>query len=535
MLWFVATLGASADPTLYSAGRVGDWVAELFMGVVVLAFPTGRLTAPIDRLLALLLVVNVCLLYIPSALLVDSFPVPNPATLCTSGCPANAFNVLGWEPAWVDGVLRPVRETMTVLLALAVIARLAWRAVTSSRLMRRALVPLLVAAIARMVLLALSLATRPGDPELAATFSEMLHLGVALIAGGFLLGLLNWRVYVAESLQTLAERVSGHLDATQLRAAIARALGDPSVEILRPGRAGWIDSDGRPATPPAPGSGRQLTEIGDGGRRVAAIVHDELPGEQAVFVAAVATIAMLSLDNDELDSRLRSSSYALAESRARLAVAADDQRRRIQRDLHDGAQQRLIALRIRLELARELAERDPAAAAAAIAGLGDQVDAALADLRDLAAGVYPPLLADRGLVRALEAAASGSPVPVSVIAEAGFGRFPRTVESAVYFCCLEAMQNVAKHAAAAGEVVVSLAEDDGIRFAVEDDGRGFDLDATVAGTGLVSMRDRLEAIGGSLLVESAPGSGTRVAGHVPVGRAGGGGCGPARCRADGDR
>jgi signal transduction histidine kinase len=205
----------------------------------------------------------------------------------------------------------------------------------------------------------------------------------------------------------------------------------------------------------------------------------------------------------------------LRASRQRLVAAQDEERRKLERNIHDGVQQQLVALAVRLKLADTLVDRDPAKAHDALAALQADAGTTLEDLRDLARGIYPPLLADKGLVSALEAQARKAAVPTSVEAER-IGRYPRDVESTVYFCTLEALNNVAKYAKAA-HVTVHLAQSDGqLTFGVADDGAGFDLAATSYGTGLQGMADRLDAVGGQLSVASMPGSGTVVTGRVPV-------------------
>ncbi|HXF36250.1 MAG TPA: sensor histidine kinase [Actinomycetota bacterium] len=206
-------------------------------------------------------------------------------------------------------------------------------------------------------------------------------------------------------------------------------------------------------------------------------------------------------------------------SRRRLVAAQDEERRRIERNLHDGAQQQLVALSVRLRLAEQLVERDAAKAKEAIGRIQAEATEALENLRDLARGIYPPLLADRGLPAALEAQARKASLPVRVEAS-GVDRYPREVESAVYFCVLEALQNAAKYARAEHVMVRLSAAHDELRFEVSDDGAGFDPGSAHGGTGLRGMADRVEAVGGSLQVRSAPGSGTSVVGRVPVGTGG---------------
>jgi len=203
------------------------------------------------------------------------------------------------------------------------------------------------------------------------------------------------------------------------------------------------------------------------------------------------------------------------ESRRRIVTAQDERARALERNIHDGAQQQLVALSVKLRLAQQLVDRDPAKAQEMLVDLQTQTNETLEDLRDLARGIYPPLLADQGLAAALEAQGRRSSMAVAVHPD-GVGRYRQDVESAVYFCCLEALNNAAKYAEAAN-VEIRLASVDGeLRFEVTDDGRGFDRSITTFGTGLQGMADRLDAIGGSIDVVSAPGEGTTVLGRLPL-------------------
>jgi signal transduction histidine kinase len=209
----------------------------------------------------------------------------------------------------------------------------------------------------------------------------------------------------------------------------------------------------------------------------------------------------------------------LRESRRRLVAAQDLERRKLERNIHDGAQQQLVALTVKLRLARQVLGKDPARVDGMLEDLAGETQRALEDLRDLARGIYPPLLADKGLGAALEAQASRSPVPVSVEAD-GVGRYVPEVEAAVYFSCLEAMQNIAKYAAATS-ATIQLREVPGrLEFSIRDDGVGFDAAATSYGTGLQGIADRLAALGGALVVVSTPGSGTAITGSLPAQTAG---------------
>jgi signal transduction histidine kinase len=226
------------------------------------------------------------------------------------------------------------------------------------------------------------------------------------------------------------------------------------------------------------------------------------------LVGDVASQAGLVLSNVRLIEELRA-------SRQRLVAAQDAERRKLERNLHDGAQQQLVALAIKQRLAAALVTKDPAKAAAMLSALEADTTEALENLRDLARGIYPPLLADQGLAAALTSQARKASIPVAVDAD-GVGRYSQDAEAAVYFCCLEALQNVAKYADASHVAVRLRAANGDLSFEVSDDGRGFDPERTPMGSGLVNMADRLAALGGSLEVRSRPGEGATVAGRLPV-------------------
>jgi signal transduction histidine kinase len=307
---------------------------------------------------------------------------------------------------------------------------------------------------------------------------------------------------------------------------LAEATGASTTRIwlrvgneLRP-EAAW------PADAPRPGlialEGDKVAAIGRGhvvevrhqGELLGALTmdmpaNDPLNPSKERLADDLASQAGLVLRNVRLIEELRA-------SRQRLVAAQDDERRKIERNIHDGAQQQLVALAVKLRLADATVERDPPKAREMLAQLQIETNEALENLRDMARGIYPPMLADKGLAAALEAQARKSPVPVDVRA-VDIGRYPPSVESTVYFCSLEALQNVAKYADA-HRAEIRLAQANGhLTFDVIDDGRGFNPAETGYGTGLQGMADRLDAVGGSLEVQSRPGGGTRVTGRIDVG------------------
>ena len=520
--WFLTTLAGSDDPLVYSIGRVAGWLGEPLLVALMLTFPTGRLETRVDRLLVGILAVLVATLFLPTALLVDQYPVPVPWTSCDDACPHNALMVASTEPAVIEDLIRPLRELLTIVVLTAVTVRLALRLHAATRLRRRVLAPVLAVACLHYGVYAVALVLRRAgaDSEALEVAAWGIALTFPLTAFAFLVGLARWWVFIAVSTRRLAGQLRAHPTPHDLRGALATAFDDPGLQVLywiENGRGRWADEAGRRAEPPAPGSGRCLTEVRDGDRLVAGIVHDEALRDDRAFIDSATSYALIALDNQRLTAQTTALLDEVRRSRARIQAAADEERRRIERDLHDGAQQRLVALRIKLELAAERAGEDDGDGdgAASLRALGADVDEALEEVRSLARGIYPAPLADRGLVEGLRAAAMSCALPATVLA-AGVGRYPRAIESAAYFCCLEALQNAAKHATGATAAVVDLSDDGDLRFEVRDDGAGFDPAVVDGGVGFTSMRDRLEAVGGEVAIESRPGHGTRVTARIPL-------------------
>ena len=246
------------------------------------------------------------------------------------------------------------------------------------------------------------------------------------------------------------------------------------------------------------------------------------PDEERTLVEIARQLGV-TLHNAKLDSALQASldqvrrqAEELQASRGRIVAASDAARRQIERNLHDGAQQRIVALAVKTSLARRLMTTDPEKAAAMLDDLSGDIDGAVQELRDLAHGIYPPLLADKGLVTALDAVARRGATPTTIDAK-GIGRFSPEVEATAYFCCLEALQNIGKYAGDGASATVTLRQEEhALVFTVADDGAGFDTRTKGMGAGFTNMNDRLGALGGTLRVESAPGRGTHVTGVVPV-------------------
>jgi signal transduction histidine kinase len=517
LLWSTTILALSSDSTLYSFGRVGAWLIEPIVVYLLLAFPTGRLTSKPERRLFIATVLLAGVLYLPTAL-VSEYPQPSPWGTCGSDCPSNAFAVVDGEPAFVSDVVRPLREVLTVLLFAGVALVLTLRARRSTALLRQALRPVAAVALVRAVAMPTYLIARAvGESSVAADVLGWTYvLSLPLVTVCFGAGLLSQRLFVANALERLTFGLKQHANASALRTALAEALEDESLQIVYwvrgdPGR--WVDETGWPTKEPEAPSRRAVTQVTADGRRLAAITHDA--GLDPVLVHAASSYALGALENERLVGQLQTSLGELAESRARIVAEGDRERRRIERDLHDGAQQRLVALRIKLGMVAERLDAESPEVAGTVRRLERDIDVTIDEVRSFARGVYPPLLAERGLGEALRAAGRSAQVATTVDVE-DIGRFRPELEATVYFACIEGLQNVAKHARGASHVAIAVSHNPHLRFEVRDDGAGFDVDAVTHGAGLTNLRDRLEAVGGELRVESVPGHGTLIRGRIPA-------------------
>ena len=515
-IWFLPTLAESSNEVVYSVGRVGGWLVEPVLLYVILSVPSGRLAGRAERAVVAASALLVLVLYLPTALLVESYPEPFPFGSCGVDCPSNAFMLAAEQPAFVDDLVRPLRDLISVALYVAVLVILVRRYRASTQLMRLTLVPVIVAGLLRAVCFITYTSLRRADANssLLDAVAWVYQWTLPAVAVAILVGLLRSRLYAGEALQRLAVRLRHHAGPAEVTEALRETMEDPSLELVLGGvPQGPFYAEWSTVIRPQ-GPERVVTEVQDGDGRAIALIHDAALRDQEEFVRAAGSLALGSLENQSLTDQVEASLHELSESRARIQAAADNERRRIERDLHDGAQQRLVALRIRLGLAGELMREDPAKGPELVRELGAEAEEALQEVRSLAHGVYPSLLADQGLTEALRALARNGSLVSRV--DGSVGRFAPEIESAVYFCCLEALQNVTKHAVGATAVTIAIVENEGLQFEVVDDGPGFEPDRVRPGAGLTNMRDRLAAVGGELTLGSAPTTGTYVSGVIPA-------------------
>lgn len=513
-------LESSTNPTLFGIGVLAEAPIYVITALVILAFPSGRLGA-IGKWLIIVFVVPGVVLSLVISLAAPHLGPGFSISGCRGPCPANGL-ALWSPPAWLPQVA-DVLGVLLVAFPFAVACLVIWRFATGTPPRRRALA---IGAPVALLFLFMQMSYR--TLFLIAPNSLALGGGVPqsvlqwTIAGarsfvwyGFLLALIATELYAGRVLRQLVGSSLGRPSLRELEGMLREPLGDPGLRLgfWRPDTSEWVDADGAPLA--LPQSDQRLTEIDQDGRAVIAIIHDEQLVDDPELLRAAGAVALLALENAELDAAWRDSLRALADSRTRLTRVSDKERRKLERDLHDGAQQRLLAALIRLSSADELAGESPELKRQ-ITATRVELETAIGELRDLARGIYPTVLAEVGLAGALRSVALRSPERITV--KATNQRFAAETEAAFYYCCLEAVQNAFKHTGPNAQTSVRLFTTDGeLRLEVRDTGPGFDPAAQHDGLGLQSMQDRLGAVGGHLEIRSQVGLGTVVTAGAPAG------------------
>jgi signal transduction histidine kinase len=489
----------------FVVGELSYWV----VAHAVFAYPSGRITDRWERALikvgytvTFLFTIAILLLYEGRPLRFFD-PTPRDSLISVGGSGAAAVTMQKAFVIVVWGVL-----------AVAAIVLLIRKLVVATPRARRILAPLLLAAITvalRAVFESVfTFAERPSAVLYDYLFwwqiSAFIALPVALLAG-----LLRARLARASVGDLVLE-----LERTPpqgIRAALRRALDDPTLEVLfwLPERNGFVDAAGSSAELPSDHN-RSVTRLEHGGETLAALVHDPSLLEEPKLVEAAGAAARLALENARLHAETRAQLEQVRESRVRIVTTADEERRRIERDIHDGAQQRLVALAVQLRSAqRRLKDSSDPEVDGLLAATVEELKVAVEELRELARGVHPAILTEDGLAAALESLVSRIPFPVDL--DAAEGRLPAQVEATAYFVACEALANVVKHARASTATVRTVRRNGLLVVEVEDDGIG----GAVAGngSGLRGLADRVEALGGRLRVESPAVGGTRIVGEIP--------------------
>jgi signal transduction histidine kinase len=419
----------------------------------------------------------------------------------------------------VRDVIVPLRELLVVLLFAAIAQFVVERGRRAGALLGQLYAPIAVFAVLQTLVFAVYYPLRAATPssDLLTDLSWIFVLSLPAVTVACGSGRLYQRVRVAIVLERMTDSLTGSESPEHVRLALAGVLDDPSLQILHsfPGdSAAWVDERGAAVELARAAGAQTVTTITSGGWRIA-ILHDPSLSEHRPVVISAGSYALAALENLSLTDELHHSLQDLAETRAGRLAAEHDARQKIERDIHDGAQQRLVALRLKLGLAASTIERRDPTGAEALHALESDVDDTIDEVRLLAHGIYPPLLARTGLRDALRTVARVATLPTVVRAE-HLSRYSPEIETTVYFSCSEALQNATKHAPQSTGVTIRVWQEDALHFEVEDDGPGFDAPATSYGTGLRNLRDRLAAVGGTMQVRTAPGQGTVVGGSIPL-------------------
>ena len=491
---------AGGNGVVWTIGDMWNALGLIFLANVFLAFPDGRTSGWSRRL-----VVAVYAWFFALTVgrrLVDpyppSWPIRNPLLIWPNEGLADALSVI----ANVGALL------LTVLVVGTVLDR--WR--RGSPVARRALAPVFwVSPITLVVVGTFYVAKVTGSDTLfALSTGPLAQLSNFLLPVAFLIGLLQTRLERG-SIADLVWDLDG-VRTGDLEAALARAVHDPTLRLAfpTPDGTGYVDPTGRSVEVPAGGDGRDITRIEGSGRTIAILIHD--PAVDPGLVGSAAAASRLALENERLAAELRAQLEEVRASRTRIVEATDEERRRIERDLHDGAQQRLVALGFTLRRANRRADADPELAQL-LDDANRELEDGLRELRALARGIHPTALADGGLAPAVRELADRFPIPVEVDVEDR--RFATPIEATAYFIVAEALTNVLRHAEATSASVRGRFVGEALDLAIADDGRG-GADDGRGGSGVRGLADRAQAVGGTLSIDSPAGGGTTVRARLPL-------------------
>jgi signal transduction histidine kinase len=502
--FLILEMGASTSSVVVAASLVGATLPLALVLHLLMAFPSGRVHSRPARWIVGITYGLATVLQAPQYLFSDGSRVSDLLTIAPA-------------PGVADLVLHVQSSagTLTYFVGAAILIR---RIRSADAAQRRVVTPLCAVGCATLLVVAavgfMGGFDIPGASidTLAGVIQPALLLVLPVT---FVLGLLQGGFARAGEVRELAFRIAdAAIGPAELRAAIGEALGDRSVALAYwvPSAAHYVDADGAPIELPAGAARRAAVEVIGDGRRVGAIVYDGLLISDVELVRSVAQLTALALDRQRLTAELKSAAEQLRASRQRLAVASDAERRRIARDLHDGAQQRLVLLAIDAQRLGRAAD-DPHRVRTGATRLREEVEAVLDDLRDLVHRIEPALLTERGLSEATAWLVARMPIPTELQVSRVERRLPSILESTGYFVISEALANVVKHSGASTAAVRLHGEGDRLVIVVRDDGAG---GADPSGAGLRGLADRVAAVGGRLSILSDPGEGTTLQADLPL-------------------
>lgn len=509
--WLLVPLSVSDLPALFAAAMFTTNLGWVLFALLLLSFPSGRLEEPWHRWLMVAFFVDACLLTGITGMVSG----PDLATFNCSRCPTNPISV--WDQPGLAEVLDVVAQVGGVILLVILIIVLVRRYRSLGGANKSAIRPVLGMGAATALSIGVLVSTQALGASNAAGQALFLItvILISLVPFAFLIGLLRSRFSsagaVSELISTLGETSAKELD---IRGALAAALGDESLEFYYwlPDREQFVDSLGITAELPEPGSGRSWTPAEHDGELIAAIAYDDSLDDDRQLIKATASAAALALRNQRLEAELRANVEELRASRMRIVQTSDQARRELERNLHDGAQQHLVSMALTLRMAEGKVDSDPDAAKELLSQASADLAEATTELRELARGIHPAILTDRGLGAALGALATRSSVPVE-LGDVPDDRLPPPVESAAYFVVAEALTNVARYSQATQAEVRVQMENGHAMIEVSDNGIG---GAEInGGTGLRGLQDRVAALDGKLSIESRPGTGTTIRAELP--------------------
>jgi signal transduction histidine kinase len=510
--WLLGSLLASNDSYVFFVGELCAALPYGFLVQMLLSFPDGRLHSRLERFIVAATWFDVTVMqWVP--LVFTQFRTESGC----DGCPGNVLLVSD-QRQLADAFVK-AQSAIAVALVAGLIVALVRRRRALAPTQRPALSPVLwTGAIAIVVLTGALAAKLSGATEGGTDTIYLIGLfPLAAVPYAFLAGLMQSRFTRADAVSEVVARLGAGGDRSRgLRDVLADAFGDPSLVVAYwlPERGHYVDAAGQRIELPEPGGDRAWTPVQRDGGPLAAIIHNAAISDERRLLETAGAAAGLALENERLHAELRARVDELERSRERLIEVGLAERRKLERNLHDGAQQRLVALALSLRLARDRVHRDPGGAAELLAEAAGELDSATAELRELARGIHPAVLSDRGLPAALNALAGRVPVAVEVV-EAPKDRLPAGVEIASYYVVAEALTNVAKYAHASSAQIRVMQVNGSVRVEVSDDGVG-GADPR-HGSGLRGLADRVAALDGRLEVDSLSGRGTTIRAEIPCG------------------
>jgi signal transduction histidine kinase len=502
-LWFASLLVEARGAAVSTIGELVQYAWIIGFFYIVLSFPSGRLRGRVDRVVIAAGVVIAVGLEIP-ILLFGNRPELRSLDLLQAFSDNHAATFFFDLQRITGGVV-----------TVATIALLLTRWLRASGPERRAVAPVLLAGGLTLLALTTTIINDLASDPWNALPAEVHFYATATVPIAVMWVFLQRRLaqgHVAGLVVELGQPSA----VADLREALARALGDPSLELAYwfPAEARYVDADGHAVALPDGTGGRRATFVERDGQPIAALLHDPALEHNIELVHSVCAAAGLALENERLHAELRARLTELQASRARLVGATDAERRRIERDLHDGTQQRLISIAMSLGLLESKLPVEPAAASPIVAQTREELALALAELRELTHGIHPPLLAERGLSAALEELCRRAALPAYLACTLD-SRLPDQVEGAAYFFASEALANAAKHSHASEVRIAAHCDGGTLTVEVADDGIGGA--ATGDGSGLRGLADRVEALSGRFTLSSPPGRGTTLRAEIPCG------------------